>query len=127
MVIHVHVCRSAQYYWLHVYVHCTCMYMYMYVIDIQDLERRLQQAEQACQASQSTADRLSSLLQAIVTGVCEAGEKCARVKSCVDGCMSRLANYELRVGVVTRRVASLRGKMYMYMYMLYVHGYTYKV
>jgi hypothetical protein len=29
----------------------------------------------------------------------------------VDGCVSRLANYELRVGVVTRRVASLRAML----------------
>ena len=87
---------------------------------MQDLERHLQQAEQACQASQGTVDGLSSCLQATVTSVCEAGEKCARLKSCVDGCMSRLANYELRVGVVTRRVASLRGTsiciLYLYMY-----------
>ena len=81
---------------------CTCT-------NIQDLESLLQQAELARQDIQTEADRLTSLLQHTVASVRDGVDGSARLKSCVDGCMSRMANYEQRVGVVTRRVASLRG------------------
>ena len=55
-------------------------------------------------------DNLTSRLHLTVSSVRETAETCARFKSCVDGCLSRLANYEQRVGVATRRVAAFRGR-----------------
>ena len=57
-------------------------------------------------ASQETAEGLSAGLQLALSGV---RERRARLKSCLDGCLSRLANYQQRVGVVCGRAATLRG------------------
>ena len=65
--------------------------------------------ELALREKQSETERLGSLLQHVTASVRGSRETCSRLKSCVDGCLSRLANYEQRVGVVTRRVASLSG------------------
>ena len=81
-------------------------------ICLQLLNREVKEAEQAREASESAMTSLSSQLQLAMSGVREVGEKCARFKSCVDGCLSRLASYEQRVGVANRRVAALRGIVY---------------
>ena len=57
-------------------------------------------------ASQTEAEGLSEGLHLALTGV---GQRWARLKSCLDGCLSRLASYQQRVGVATGRVAALKG------------------
>ena len=57
-------------------------------------------------ASQTAADGLSESLHLALTGV---GQRWARLKSCLDGCLSRLASYQQRVAVATGRVAALKG------------------
>ncbi|CAI8015914.1 Coiled-coil alpha-helical rod protein 1, partial [Geodia barretti] len=71
----------------------------------EELGRCVQRAEEGWMASQTAADGLSEGLHLALTGV---GQRWARLKSCLDGCLSRLASYQQRVGVATGRVAALK-------------------
>ena len=78
------------------------------------LERRVHEAEEAEAASQATVASLSSQVQVAMNSMQEVRERCCRFKSCVDGCLSRLASYEQRIDVANRRLASFRGTLYIH-------------
>ena len=80
------------------------------------LERRVHEAEEAETASQATVASLSSQVQVAMNSMQEVRERCSRFKSCVDGCLSRLASYEQRIDVANRRLVSFRG-----IYIVYTH------